>query len=135
MLMRYLLMLVTLTCPIPASAKEIVVEMCSFQRSHASDGIMTFDDYGYRILSSTEGLSLEARYADKQWHHLGQMDARASRGHRTYVSRNDQNANAGVMVLSITNMGRAVLLMHYEFGGAAVGSRNGVMFQGDCQRP
>jgi len=134
MLMRHLLMVAALACPFPVAAEDIAVEMCSFQRSLSNEGIMTFDDYGYRIVSSTEGLALEARYADGQWHRLGAMDFRVLQGHRTYLSRHEQNAPAGVMLLSITDRGGAVLLMHYALGFNAVGSRSGAMFQGDCQR-
>lgn len=41
-----MLMLAGLVFPIPVAAEEIVVEMCSFQRAHSGEGIMTFTDLG-----------------------------------------------------------------------------------------
>lgn len=41
-----MLMLAALVFPIPVAAEEIVVEMCSFQRAHSGEGIMTFTDLG-----------------------------------------------------------------------------------------
>lgn len=135
MRMRHFLMLAALACPFPAVAEEVVLEVCSFQREHSGEGIKKLSDHGYRIVSSTEGIALEQRYADGQWHGQGAMDFRVSEDHRTYLSRHDQNARLGVILLSIAGQGRAVLLIHNSYGINAVRARTGVMLQGDCQRP
>ena len=135
MLIRHLLMVAALACPLAAVAEEIVVEICSFQREHSGAGIRQLADHGYRIVSSTEGLALERRTADGKWYGLGAVNFQVSQDHRTYLSRHDQNALLGVALLSIADSSKSVLLIHNAYGFNSSNARAGVMLQGDCHRP
>ncbi|MGR3794611.1 hypothetical protein [Vannielia sp. SX4] len=125
-----------LCCPVPLTAQSsvAVLENCTFDILRSSEGVMTLADFMYRVRWSNRGLWLEHLMSDGIWHPIGPVELRSSANYRTYLAVHEGEVNTGVTLLSITERGGAVLLVHHIYGWGAIGARGGAIFQGTCER-
>ncbi|MGK7754380.1 hypothetical protein [Roseovarius sp. C03] len=127
--------LVTWTAVIAAMAlgapAEAQVE-CVFDRLSTVEGLDRLDDYGFRVVGSETGLTLEQRYADGSWIAHGDVQRRDVPDFTVYEHL-PLDGRGTVSVLTVHGSGSASLMQHHNSSGnMRLQYRKAWLYHGEC---